>query len=139
MAERTARAFWIERPGHGALRRESLPDPGPDAVVVRTRFSGISRGTESLVFQGRVPPTQYQAMRAPFQVGDFPAPVKYGYSSVGVVEVVAAHCAYPSLVSIFLVPRPSSLFHSDSPGTVSRYGSSTPLPLQTSSTRTMLA
>ena len=86
MAERTARAFWIERPGHGALRREPLPDPGPHAVVVRTRFSGISRGTESLVFQGKVPPTQYQAMRAPFQVGDFPAPVKYGYSSVGVVE-----------------------------------------------------
>lgn len=86
MAEWIARAFWIERPGHGALRSESLAAPGPHDVVVRARFSGISRGTESLVFQGKVPPLQYQAMRAPFQVGDFPAPVKYGYSSVGVVE-----------------------------------------------------
>lgn len=86
MAESIARAFWIERPGHGALRREPLPARGPHDVVVRARFSGISRGTESLVFQGKVPPIQHQAMRAPFQVGDFPAPVKYGYSSVGVVE-----------------------------------------------------
>jgi len=39
-----------------------------------------------LVFRGEVPPSEYQAMRAPFQVGDFPGPVKYGYSSVGVVE-----------------------------------------------------
>lgn len=87
MTESIARAFWIERPGQGALRREPLPALGADDVVVRTRFSGISRGTENLVFQGKVPPIQYQAMRAPFQVGDFPAPVKYGYSSVGVVEV----------------------------------------------------
>ena len=55
--------------------------------MVRTRYSGISRGTESLVFKGQVPPSQHQAMRAPFQEGEFPAPVKYGYASVG--EVVA--------------------------------------------------
>jgi threonine dehydrogenase-like Zn-dependent dehydrogenase len=54
--------------------------------LVRTLYSGISRGTESLVFRGEVPPSQYRAMRAPFQRGDFPGPVKYGYSSVGVVE-----------------------------------------------------
>ena len=48
--------------------------------------SGISRGTETLVFRGGVPPSQYAAMRAPFQEGDFPGPVKYGYLNVGVVE-----------------------------------------------------
>jgi threonine dehydrogenase-like Zn-dependent dehydrogenase len=58
---------------------------------VRTLYSGISRGTESLVFRGEVPPSEYQAMRAPFQVGDFPGPVKYGYCSVGVVEEGPAH------------------------------------------------
>ena len=58
----------------------------PGEVLVRTRFSGVSRGTETLVFRGRVPPSQYAAMRAPFQEGDFPAPVKYGYLNVGVVE-----------------------------------------------------
>ena len=84
MAE--ARAFWTARPGHGEIRTESVPEPGPHEVVVRARFSGISRGTEALVFQGLVPSSQYDRMRAPFQAGTFPAPVKYGYASVGTVE-----------------------------------------------------
>ena len=55
-------------------------------MLVRTVYSAISRGTESLVFRGEVPPSQYEAMRAPFQEGEFPGPVKYGYTSVGHVE-----------------------------------------------------
>ena len=78
-----ARAFWIAAPGAGEIRDEALPEAGPDDVVVRALYSGISRGTEALVFSGRVPPSEYQRMRAPFQAGRFPAPVKYGYSSVG--------------------------------------------------------
>jgi threonine dehydrogenase-like Zn-dependent dehydrogenase len=54
--------------------------------VVRTLRSAVSRGTEALVFDGRVPPSQYDAMRAPFQDGTFPGPVKYGYLNVGLVE-----------------------------------------------------
>jgi threonine dehydrogenase-like Zn-dependent dehydrogenase len=57
-----------------------------DDVLVRAMFSGVSRGTEALVFQGHVPTSEYQRMRAPFQAGEFPAPVKYGYASVGLVE-----------------------------------------------------
>ncbi|MGW2763471.1 zinc-dependent alcohol dehydrogenase [Streptomyces sp. NPDC001275] len=83
---RSARAFWLTSPGHGEIRRTDLPEPGPDEVVVRALYSGVSRGTESLVFRGQVPESQYEAMRAPFQEGDFPGPVKYGYLSVGVVE-----------------------------------------------------
>ncbi|MEZ5292874.1 MAG: zinc-binding alcohol dehydrogenase [Vicinamibacterales bacterium] len=79
----TARAFWTVAPGRGELRSETLPDPGPDDVVVDALFSGISRGTEATVFHGRVPPEEYQRMRAPFQAGEFPGPVKYGYSNVG--------------------------------------------------------
>lgn len=81
-----ARSFWVEAPGRGTLRRETLAPVQPGEVLVTTCYSGISRGTESLVFSGRVPPSQYQAMRAPFQAGEFPAPVKYGYASVGRVE-----------------------------------------------------
>ena len=81
-----ARAFWLRAPGCGEIRPVRLPEPGPDDVVVRTLRSGVSRGTETLVFRGGVPPGQYDAMRAPFQEGDFPGPVKYGYLSVGVVE-----------------------------------------------------
>ncbi|MEV5410282.1 dehydrogenase [Thermopolyspora sp. NPDC052614] len=79
-------AFWLRSPGEGEIRAVDVPPPGDGEVLVRTRYSGVSRGTETLVFTGRVPPSQHQAMRAPFQEGDFPAPVKYGYLNVGVVE-----------------------------------------------------
>ena len=81
-----SRAFWLVEPGRGEIRDEALASPSATDVVVRTRYSGISRGTEALVFQGRVPASQYQRMRAPFQAGDFPGPLKYGYASVGRVE-----------------------------------------------------
>lgn len=104
-------AFWVERPGEGALRTEVVAEPGPDEVLVRTSCTGVSRGTESIVFRGEVPAGEAERMRAPFQAGDFPAPVKYGYLNVGVVERGA-----PDLVgrtvftlfphqSAFVVPR----------------------------------
>ncbi|MBQ0984949.1 zinc-binding alcohol dehydrogenase [Streptomyces sp. F63] len=83
---RTARAFWLNSPGHGEIRDVPLPEPGRGDVVVRALYSGVSRGTESLVFRGGVPESQHTAMRAPFQEGEFPGPVKYGYLSVGLVE-----------------------------------------------------
>ncbi len=86
----TARAFWVVAPGRGAIRDEPLAPPGEEDVLVRTRASGVSAGTERLVFQGRVPPSQYETMRAPLQAGAFPAPVKYGYAAVGLVEAGAA-------------------------------------------------
>jgi NADPH:quinone reductase-like Zn-dependent oxidoreductase len=81
-----ALAFWVREPGIGEIRPVGLRQPGAGDVRVRTLRSGISRGTETLVFRGGVPETQYGAMRAPFQDGDFPGPVKYGYLNVGVVE-----------------------------------------------------
>jgi threonine dehydrogenase-like Zn-dependent dehydrogenase len=81
-----AYAYWLRSPGHGEIRPVSLPAPGRDDVLVRTLRSGVSRGTELRVFRGGVPPEQYAAMRAPFQEGDFPGPVKYGYLNVGAVE-----------------------------------------------------
>jgi hypothetical protein len=86
MATDDSRAFWIAAPGRGEIRSERLTMPSADEVLVRTFFSGISRGTEALVFHGHVPASEYQRMRAPFQSGEFPAPVKYGYASVGLVE-----------------------------------------------------
>ncbi|MER7485685.1 zinc-binding alcohol dehydrogenase [Streptomyces sp. NPDC126497] len=83
---RTARAFWLDSPGRGVIREVGLPAPGADGVLVRSLYSGVSRGTETLVFRGGVPESQHAVMRAPFQEGDFPAPVKYGYLNVGVVE-----------------------------------------------------
>lgn len=81
-----ATALWAVAPGVAELRAEALPEPGPDQALVRTLASGVSRGTERLVLAGRVPETQWAAMRAPLMAGGFPFPVKYGYAAVGVVE-----------------------------------------------------
>jgi hypothetical protein len=86
MAADDSRAFWIAAPNRGEIRAEALRAPSDGEVAVRTLYSGISRGTEALVFGGHVPVSEYQRMRAPFQAGEFPAPVKYGYASVGRVE-----------------------------------------------------
>jgi threonine dehydrogenase-like Zn-dependent dehydrogenase len=80
------RAFWLREPGRGEIRPVALPAPGDGDVLVRTVYSAVSRGTEALVFRGGVPESQYDVMRAPFQEGGFPAPVKYGYLNVGIVE-----------------------------------------------------
>jgi threonine dehydrogenase-like Zn-dependent dehydrogenase len=80
-------AYWTVGARRGELRPERVREPGADEVLVRTLVSGISRGTELLVHAGAVPAGVADEMRAPFQVGDFPFPVKYGYLSVGVVEI----------------------------------------------------
>ena len=97
-----ARAFWVTGPSEGELRAETLPPLPHGEVRVRTSYTGISRGTEGIVFRGEVPSSEYVRMRAPFQDGDFPAPVKYGYISVGDVEQGPAeligrrvYCLYP--------------------------------------------
>jgi NADPH:quinone reductase-like Zn-dependent oxidoreductase len=82
----TARAFWIREPFSGELRLEALPELQPGEARVRTLVSGVSRGTETLVFAGAVPASQRALMRCPHQEGEFPGPVKYGYCSVGRVE-----------------------------------------------------
>ena len=104
--ETNAQAWWITGAGKGEIL--DTPVASPDAgdsrglVTVEALYSGISRGTESLVFHGRVPKTEHARMRAPFQEGGFPWPVKYGYANVG--RVVAGpdelrgqtvFCLYP--------------------------------------------
>jgi threonine dehydrogenase-like Zn-dependent dehydrogenase len=96
-----ATAFWVVEPGVGELRTEPLRAPGDGEVLVRTLRTGVSRGTESTVFGGRVPESQRERMRAPFQEGDFPGPVKYGYLNVGVVEQGPPELAGRTVFSLF--------------------------------------
>src|SRR5262245_19862950 len=110
LEDRVAEAFWLREPGCGEIRPVGLPEPGPGDVVVRTLRTGISRGTETLVFRGAVPLDQRARMRAPFQEGDFPGPVKYGYLNVGAVEEGPADlrgrtvfCLYPHQTA-YVVP-----------------------------------
>ncbi|MGQ7846883.1 zinc-dependent alcohol dehydrogenase [Granulosicoccus sp. 3-233] len=105
-----ADAFWITGARSGEIRSTALPEAGPNEVTVRSLYSAISRGTESLVFNGAVPSGEYQRMKAPFQEGNFPWPVKYGYINVGLVEHGPASllgqqvfCLYPHQ-SRYVVP-----------------------------------
>ena len=105
-----ARAFWVVEPGRGEIRAEQVPEPGPGEVLVRTIRSAVSRGTETLVFRGGVPADLRETMRAPFQAGDLPGPVKYGYLNVGVVAAGepalvgrTVFCLYPHQTA-YVVP-----------------------------------
>lgn len=79
-------ALWTEAPGRAALREGTLAPLADGDVRVQALHSAVSRGTELLVFRGEVPPSEFARMRAPFQEGEFPGPVKYGYANVGRVE-----------------------------------------------------
>ncbi|MGE0099488.1 MAG: zinc-binding alcohol dehydrogenase [Hydrogenophaga sp.] len=99
---RASQACWVVAPGQAEIRTETLPTLDEGDVRVRTRYTAVSRGTEGLVFRGEVPQSEWQRMRAPFQAGEFPGPVKYGYVNVGVVEAGPASllgrtvfCLYP--------------------------------------------
>lgn len=86
-----ARALFYEAPSSANFRTVEIPlltedDAAEADVMIRTLYSGLSRGTERLVFEGRLPQSEWRRMRAPHQTGDFPFPVKYGYAAVGVVE-----------------------------------------------------
>ena len=81
---RSASALWYDA-GGGALRTQDLPDRAPGHVRIRSLFGALSRGTERLVFNGAVPESEAASMRCPFQEGEFPGPVKYGYQTVGEV------------------------------------------------------
>jgi NADPH:quinone reductase-like Zn-dependent oxidoreductase len=89
--DETAQALWYVRPSHAEIREEKLLPPGPGHVRVRALAGALSRGTEALVLAGLVPPSEFERMRAPFMGGNFPFPVKYGYSTVGRIEAGPAH------------------------------------------------
>lgn len=76
MVDRTATAVVFEKPGVMSLRNVGLIEPGDNDCVVEVLWSGISTGTERLLWDGRMPA--------------FPGleyPLVPGYESVGrVVE-----------------------------------------------------
>jgi threonine dehydrogenase-like Zn-dependent dehydrogenase len=82
-AARTARAFWTVAPGEGELRDEPIHAAGEGEVEIEASYSGVSRGTELLVWHGRVPASERERMRTPHQGGEHGGPIKYGYASVG--------------------------------------------------------
>lgn len=108
-----ALALWYTAPRECNLNEVALSTLGPDDCLLTTLWSGVSRGTERLVCEGRVPVSEHERMRAPFQQGSFPFPVKYGYCAVGRVDAGPqdmlgriAFCLHPHQ-DRFVAPRSS--------------------------------
>lgn len=78
-----ATALWCQKEDTYVLVDEPIGQPDPDKVILSGIVSAVSRGTERLVLEGRVPPAEVDRMRCPNQQGHFPFPVKYGYALVG--------------------------------------------------------
>jgi 2-desacetyl-2-hydroxyethyl bacteriochlorophyllide A dehydrogenase len=76
-----ATALWIPRKGHAELRPDTAPDPAPNEIRVKAIASGISTGTELVLYHGLGPAGQ--AMTPSTCEGRWDLPVKYGYQSVG--------------------------------------------------------
>jgi hypothetical protein len=109
---REAQALWYVGQCKAEIRDESV-SPAPNAaasspadVVIKALYGAISRGTERLVFSGRVPPSEYARMRAPFMAGEFPFPVKYGYATVG--RIVSGPEKFVGRVAFALYPHQSA-------------------------------
>ncbi len=96
-----ASALWFEAPESCRLRQERLGQPSVNEVLVRTLFSGISRGTEALIFRGLVPESEFARMRGPHMEGSFPFPVKYGYAAVGQIEAGPSHLVGKEVFALF--------------------------------------
>ncbi len=83
MKQYTSQSFWVSNK-KGTIRTETIDSKLADNdVVVKAIYSGVSYGTEKIVFDSQVPRNQYNFMKAPHQVGEFSGSVKYGYLSVG--------------------------------------------------------
>ncbi|MBH98670.1 MAG: dehydrogenase [Rhodospirillaceae bacterium] len=111
MSKKSVSAFWIANPGMGEIRTHPIEKPREGEVGIKTLYSAISRGTESLVFNGNVPISEFDRMRAPFQEGNFPGPVKYGYINVGIIDQgpekflgKSVFCLYPHQ-TYYVVPE----------------------------------
>ena len=85
MNQYTAQSFWVSKK-KGSIKKEPIEGLlEKDEILVKTLYSGISYGTEKIVFDGQVPQNQYDFMRAPHQVGQFNSATKYGYLNIGQV------------------------------------------------------
>ena len=107
MGEEIGHALWYTGARRVEIRTEKLIPPGAGEVRVRSLWGALSRGTESLIFIGRVPPTEFQRMRSPHMGGNFPFPVKYGYSIVGLAETGPAELIGRN---VFVLHPPTRLF-----------------------------
>ena len=80
-----AKSFWIKGKNDSYIKSHNVSLPKKGEVLIETIYSGISYGTEKVVYTGSVPKSQLNLMRCPHQEGNFGTDVKYGYMNIGKV------------------------------------------------------
>tara|TARA_B100001778_G_C18562745_1_gene618569 strand:- start:526 stop:1518 length:993 start_codon:yes stop_codon:yes gene_type:complete len=85
MSKISAESFWVKKRNTSFIKRHTLSIPQKNQALIETIYSGISYGTEKIVYTGSVPKSQRNLMKCPFQEGEFGGTVKYGYMNVGKV------------------------------------------------------
>jgi 2-desacetyl-2-hydroxyethyl bacteriochlorophyllide A dehydrogenase len=86
-------SLYFLGPARIEVRQEPLSDPGPEQVLVQTLFSGISPGTEMLIYRNEFPAEVPLDATISALAGTFCYPLKYGYAAVG--QVVEAGSRVP--------------------------------------------
>ena len=79
------KSYWVDKKNKGYFKSGKISSINSGELIVKTLFSGISYGTEKLVHSGKVPNSQKNLMKCPYQEGDFGNDIKYGYINVGKV------------------------------------------------------
>ncbi|MDY6833982.1 MAG: zinc-binding alcohol dehydrogenase, partial [Chloroflexota bacterium] len=78
-----ASAIWFTSPKHLSFKDVEIGNPGDNQLEIETLFSGISHGTEMLVYNGLIPTDMEIDSCLSTMEGSFRFPIKYGYASVG--------------------------------------------------------
>jgi len=97
-------AVWFGAPERVEIRHEPAAPLGPDDVRVRTVASGLSAGSELLVYRGNAPRGLEPDL--PTVRGDFGFPIKFAYASVGRVIEVGSKVAGLAMDDLVFVHHP---------------------------------
>ncbi|EMA04576.1 alcohol dehydrogenase [Haloarcula vallismortis] len=83
-----ARTLYFTGAESVRVDEEAVPDPGPSQVRVRTELSGISPGTELLVYRGEIDSEFATDETIDALDGTFSYPLQYGYAAIGRVTAI---------------------------------------------------
>jgi 2-desacetyl-2-hydroxyethyl bacteriochlorophyllide A dehydrogenase len=90
-----AHALWFVGPGKVDIREEELTAPGDGQVLIETEYSGISAGSEMLLYRNLFPDKMPADLSIPALDGQLTYPLKYGYCLTGrIVQVGDKSDAY---------------------------------------------
>lgn len=81
-------SLYFTAPGKVEIREEPCPEPSSGELLIQTKVSAISPGTEMLVYNNQIPDSMHLDSSISELNHEFRYPLKYGYANVGSVMQV---------------------------------------------------